>query len=64
MAKTKKGTASKPPRNPLLWLLKYEVEDERFLQIMGDFAGLNQDFGGSQWARSPPIHSSVVRQPF
>jgi hypothetical protein len=40
MAKTTKGTASKPRRNPLLWLLKYEVEDERFLQIIGDFAGL------------------------
>ena len=40
MAKAKKRTASKPRRNPLLWLLKYEVEDERFLQIIGDFAGL------------------------
>jgi hypothetical protein len=40
MAKAKNRTASKQRRNPLLWLLKYEVEDERFLQIIGDFAGL------------------------
>jgi hypothetical protein len=27
-------------RNPRLWLLKHEVDDDRFLQIIGDFAGL------------------------
>jgi len=40
MTKAKKRKIPKTRRNPLLWLLKYEVKDERFLQIMGDFAGL------------------------
>jgi len=40
MTKAKKRSASSPRRNPLFRLLKYEAEDERFLQISGDFAGL------------------------
>jgi hypothetical protein len=40
MAKAKKHAASLPSRNPKLWLLKYEIEDERFQQIVGDFASL------------------------
>jgi hypothetical protein len=40
MAKGKKHTASLPSRNHRLWLLKYEVGDERFQQIISDFAGL------------------------
>jgi len=40
MAKAKKRAASLPHRNHRLWLLKYEVEDERFQQIIADFASL------------------------
>jgi hypothetical protein len=40
MAKAKKRAASVPHRNHRLWLLKYEVEDERFQQIVADFASL------------------------
>lgn len=40
MVKAKKHAASLPTRNHRLWLLKHEVDDERFLQIIGDFAGL------------------------
>ncbi len=40
MAKAKKNEASSLRRNHRLWLLKYEVEDERFQQIVSDLAGL------------------------
>jgi hypothetical protein len=40
VAKTRKRAASLPSRNHRLWLLKHEVDDERFQQIVGDFAGL------------------------
>jgi hypothetical protein len=40
MTKAKKRAISLPHRNHRLWLLKYEVEDERFQQIVSDFASL------------------------
>ncbi|MGJ5044151.1 hypothetical protein [Bradyrhizobium sp. HKCCYLRH1062] len=40
MAKGKRKAASLPSQNHRLWLLKYEVDDERFQQIFGDFADL------------------------
>jgi len=40
MANAKEQATTSPRHNPRLWLLKYEVEDERFLQIIGDFADL------------------------
>ena len=39
MVKAKKKAASSS-RNHRLWLLRYEVRDERFQQIFADFAGL------------------------
>jgi hypothetical protein len=40
MGKSKKSAITSVRRNPMLWLLKHEVDDDRFLQIFADFAGL------------------------
>jgi hypothetical protein len=40
MSKPRKSDITSVQRNPTLWLLKHQVNDERFLQIFADFAKL------------------------